>query len=271
MRSYSKRALAQFSPVFTAIVTASDEKFVISQDLFDVEKIFSENSPLLRAITDPSRTEEDKTVLVDKLLANSIDKSSLEIIKKLIAMRWSKETDLLEALETLAIEALLLQADKEEKLHKIESDLFAVVNILKKDRQLRNTLTDVRTYDVKDRVSLMEKIFASQVDEFSLKLLKRAIIHTKRTGLSVYISHLAEVVAAHTNNLLATVTVATPLNAQQTTRLEEILHKAYGKQVIINELIDKELIGGIRIRIGQTLIDGSLLSSMEQARQSLAS
>ncbi|QPK94502.1 F0F1 ATP synthase subunit delta [Actinomyces sp. zg-332] len=271
MRLHVKRALAQFSPIFTSIVNASDNALVISEDLFAVEKLFAENTPLLRAVTDPSRSAGDKVSFVEKLLSDSINKASVQILCALAELRWTKDADLLEALETLGIEAIMLYAESEDKLHKVQSDLFAVIGTLKKNPSLRNTLTDLRTYSVKDRVNLVDKVFASEIDALSVLMLKRAVVHTKRAGLSVYIRGLAELVAGHANHLLAVVTVVAPMTEQQKVRLESILQKAYGKQVIINEVIDKELIGGIRIRIGQTMIDGSLLSSMEQARQRLAS
>ena len=138
MRLHVKRALAQFSPIFTSIVTASNDSLVISEDLFAVEKLLNENTPLLRAITDPSRNVEDKVSFIEKLFSDSIGKASIQIVSALMELRWTKENDLLEALETLGIEAIMLQAEREQKLHKVESDLFDVVASLKENTDLRN-------------------------------------------------------------------------------------------------------------------------------------
>lgn len=51
----------------------------------------------------------------------------------------------------------------------------------------------------------------------------------KRTGLTIYILNLAETVATHTNNLLATVSVITPMTSDQKSRLEQILNRALWK------------------------------------------
>ncbi len=271
MQLSSRRALTQFFPVFSSIVNASDKDLAISDDLFAVQKFLSENSPLLRALTNPSYNCDGKKALINKLFSSQLNKASVEIITSVIVMRWGTETDLLEALETLGIESLILQADKANKLSEVEKDLFTIVRILKDNKILRNTLTDIRTYSVEQRLSLVDKLFSNNLNEYSFKLLTRAVVHAKRTGLSVYILDLAEKVANHTDRLLVNVSVAQPMTNQQSSRLQEILAKAYGKQIIINELIDKELIGGIRIRIGETVIDGSVLSSIVQARQRLAS
>jgi F-type H+-transporting ATPase subunit delta len=68
----------------------------------------------------------------------------------------------------------------------------------------------------------------------------------------------------------AEVASATELSAAQKTQLQKTLEKLTGKKIQPKYLLDKGLMGGAVVRIGDTIYDGSLRNRLEQMRARLA-
>jgi F-type H+-transporting ATPase subunit delta len=99
-------------------------------------------------------------------------------------------------------------------------------------------------------------------------LTKQALAGTYRTvalALSTYRSVAADVAG----QTVATVRVTKPLAEDERTRLVEALSKAYDRQVHVNEIIDPAVLGGVRVEIGDDVIDGTISSRLTDARRRL--
>ena len=72
-------------------------------------------------------------------------------------------------------------------------------------------------------------------------------------------------------SIIASVQSAVPLKDYQRKKLIDSLMNRYNKQVILEESIDPQILGGIVIKVGDDLIDGSLRSSVDDLRQSMFS
>jgi F-type H+-transporting ATPase subunit delta len=66
------------------------------------------------------------------------------------------------------------------------------------------------------------------------------------------------------------VTSARPLSAAQAATLTGALAGAYGRDIQINVTVDQAVVGGLRVRVGDDVVDGSLLTRFAQARRDLA-
>jgi F-type H+-transporting ATPase subunit delta len=69
---------------------------------------------------------------------------------------------------------------------------------------------------------------------------------------------------------VATVRVARPLSDADRRRLTEALSRTYGREIHLNVVVDPEVIGGIRVEIGDDVIDGTVSSRLDEARRRLA-
>ena len=70
------------------------------------------------------------------------------------------------------------------------------------------------------------------------------------------------ILAKRRGEVTAKVTVARPLDAAQTARLEESLRRSVGGKVKIETRIDASLIGGLIVQIGSRMVDASLRSKL---------
>ncbi len=70
--------------------------------------------------------------------------------------------------------------------------------------------------------------------------------------------------------VIADVTTAVALDAAEVDKVRERLKGMVGKEIQIRTHVDPDIIGGIVIRMGDTLIDGSVRTQLRQLRQSMA-
>ena len=66
--------------------------------------------------------------------------------------------------------------------------------------------------------------------------------------------------------MVAVVTSAVPLSDPQKQRLGAALAKLYGRQMHLNLDVDPEVLGGIRVQVGDEVINGTIADRLEDAR-----
>ena len=78
-----------------------------------------------------------------------------------------------------------------------------------------------------------------------------------------------ELLRAHNNIVAATATTAVPLSAAQLADLEKALEKRTGKEIELTVSVDPSLMGGILVRIGDTVLDGTVKGKLDRLREQL--
>ena len=99
------------------------------------------------------------------------------------------------------------------------------------------------------------------------------LIHTaanlRGRRVDTALASLSDIAAAQRNRVVAHVRVAQPLTADQATRLSAALGRLADRNVTLNVVIDPSVVGGVSVRLGGDVIDGSISNRLEQARRSL--
>lgn len=67
----------------------------------------------------------------------------------------------------------------------------------------------------------------------------------------------------------ASVTTAVPLNADQVSEIEGELSRSLGKQVRAEASVDPGILGGVVVRVGDKLLDGSVRNRLARLRRQL--
>ncbi|GAB7304948.1 hypothetical protein MAFF212519_28330 [Clavibacter michiganensis] len=69
---------------------------------------------------------------------------------------------------------------------------------------------------------------------------------------------------------IATVSVASPLSPEQSERLAQALSRRYSRRIELNQVVDRDLVGGLRVQIGDDVIDGSVATRINDLRLQFA-
>lgn len=270
MRASSQSSTDDARSSFAAVLRrAGADAQALGTDLFDVADVLDGSSRLRRALTDPSREGEDKAAVVNAIFGGKVRGEVLDLLDGMARRRWSADDDVRAAAELIGTDAVLASAEAEGVLLDLESQLFTVQRILADNRELRLALAD-KDRSVGDRAQLLTSLVQDKVATQTQVLLERALTSAHEPSLAAALVRLIEAAAERRQQLVVTVTAARPLSTAQQDRLRGILEGAYGRSAHINVAVDDAVIGGVRIQIGDEVVDATMLSRLEEARRRLA-
>lgn len=241
----------------------------LSADLFALAGALAGSTSLRRALTDPSRNGIDKADLVKDLMAGRIGEAALAVATNAVALRWSTPRDLVDALESLAVEAEAASANFDGKLDDLEEELFRFGRILVENPALRRMLVD-QSIEKPGRIALVASLIDAKVSPSSARLIKVLVGASSGRSIEQGLVDFAQIAAARRNRLIALVRSAVPLSEDQRTRLSAALTAQVGQQVRLNVEVDPSTIGGVAIRLGDEEVDGTIVSRLKDARRALA-
>jgi len=165
-------------------------------------------------------------------------------------------------------EALLGVARAEGRLDEVEDELFRFGRSLEASESLRTTLTDELIPPAK-RQAVVEDLLGGKASSTTTQLLSFVVGSGRAGDLPAIISTLVERAAATKSRALAEVRSAVALTDDQKARLAAALANATGKQVELKVIVDPTVLGGLVAQVGDTVIDGSVRSRLDQIKSLL--
>jgi F-type H+-transporting ATPase subunit delta len=162
-------------------------------------------------------------------------------------------------------QALFGVARSEGNLAEVEDELFRFARSLEASDELRTTLTDA-SLPVSRRQQIVEDLLGGKASPVTVALASMVIGLGRSRDLISIIDELVRLSASEADKELAEVRTAVELDDGQKARLTEALTKATGKAIELKVIVDPTVLGGIVTQIGDTVIDGSVRSGLEQLK-----
>ena len=234
-------------------------------DMFAVVDALEASPTLRRAVTDPGTPESARRALVHGLLDGKVDKAVVDLVAEAATLRWAGGRTFAAALERQAVRGQLVAADRRGELEDAEDQLFRFARFVESDPDLRNVLAD-RAIDRSRRQELVGELLRGRATDSTIVLAKRAVAARERTFAQT-IEGYVTLAAAQKNRVVATVRVAKPLTEDQRDRLVAALTNQIGRQVTIQEVIDPDILGGVRVELGDEVFEGTVSGRLEAARR----
>jgi F-type H+-transporting ATPase subunit delta len=223
---------------------------------------------LRRTLADPATDPRGRSQLVSRLLNGRIHATALDLVSSAAALRWSQPWDLVDALESAADDALFASADAQGTLDNVEDELFRFERILEANGELAGLL-DEKSVEPARRVQLLDGLLAGKVSPVTRALLVNAVTSSRRRTLVGAIDQLLEASAARRERSVARVISAVSLDDAQLERLAAALSAMYGRPISVRLAVEPAVRGGLVVRVGDEVIDGSVATSLMRARQAL--
>jgi F-type H+-transporting ATPase subunit delta len=189
-------------------------------------------------------------------------------VSDLVSARWSRPSDLVEAIEVLARRATLAVAEKDGTLAEVEDELFRFGRILDSEPALASLLADPNAPEDR-RVALLDQVLGRKVRPVTKALLEQTVRTPRGRSLDLAAEELSELAAARRDRYVAHVGTPVALTAQQEQRLTDTLSRLYGRQMSLQIELDPALLGGLVVRVGGEVIDGSVSSRLSAAKRAL--
>jgi len=271
MRGTSRSSLAAAKERLATSLAGrtAEQASQLGSELFAVVGLLDAEPGLRRALSDPSRAAAARSDLARGLLVGKVSESSIEQVTGLVADRWSAPGDLADAAEELAVTAVAQAADAEGQLDDTEDDLFRFGRIVQASPALRAVLSN-QFAPADGRRAVVTDLLTGKVTGAALTLITQAAGRPRGRSLDASLEAYANLAAELRERLVAEVRVATPLSDDQRSRLAAALVAAYGHDVHLNIVIDPGVLGGMTVRIGNELINGSVASRLAELRRQLA-
>lgn len=164
--------------------------------------------------------------------------------------------------------ALFEVAKSQQALAEIKSNFSEFVNLLKENKDLESLLGHPRVA-IEDKKQLLGDLL-KETHPFFVKFVQ-LMVDKGREGLfqSTY-EVFVQLVNEQEGIAEATVYSATPLGQGELDQVAITFSGHIGKQVRVTNVVDENLIGGIVVRIGDRLYDGSIRGKLNRLSKSIS-
>jgi F-type H+-transporting ATPase subunit delta len=249
---------------------SSDDAAQFSNDLFTVLTVLSTSVGVRRALTDNARDAAAKAELISNLFGGKIGSPAQSLLASAAGMRWSSPSELADAIEKFAVEAQAVAADKNNEIAKLEDQLFDFARVLIANPDLRQALNTSADSD-EGKVALLESIVKGKYANSTINLLRRIIVLRRGRNIDATLAAYSHYVSSRKDRMAAHIRTAVELTPAQAEKLRAALTKEVGKEVHINIEVDPKVLGGISIRYGDEIIDGTVINRLTEASRALVS
>ncbi|MCW3841795.1 F0F1 ATP synthase subunit delta [Micromonospora yasonensis] len=240
-----------------------------ADDILSVAALLRREPRLRRALSDPARSGEDRTGLLTGILSGKVGADALDLLVALVAGRWSAPSQLLDGAERLGVEALLASADKAGELGEVEDELFRFGQVVAGSAELSNALSDPMA-PAERRATLADQLLSGKARPVTVRLVEAALAGFGGRSFIGALTRLVELAADRRDRQVAYVTVAAPLSDEEERRLGVRLSEMYGREVSVKQTVNPEVLGGVSVRVGSDLYDGTVLRRLNETRNALA-
>ena len=163
----------------------------------------------------------------------------------------------------------LFQLSEEENISKeIYSELHDVVQLIKENKDLDNVFKSPLVAK-NEKIDLIEALFNGKINNNLKNFLKILVEKGRISSLQSIELTFKELLNEKHNILEGTVISAIALTEKQVKELEEKLSKKYNKNVTLENEVDQSILGGVLVRLGNTQIDGSVKTRLNNIKDQL--
>jgi len=268
MQGSSRAAFAEGRKAFAAVLGSGTDWTTVAEDLFGVTGALDSSASLRRALVDPSRDATAKRGLVAALFGPRVSTPVTSLLNVLVAQRWADDHDLGDATESLAVEAVVASAESAGLLDALEDDLFRFGRVVAADSGLRDALS-AHGGDESVKAALVEALLDGKASAQTIRLVRQGAISPRGRRFGRVLESYLAVAAKRREQLTATVTAAVAVDDAQRERLAQALARIYGRPVQITVVLEPEVVGGIRVQVGDEVIDGTILRRLQEAERAL--
>lgn len=249
------------------LLDAQEPSRGLAEELFAVVGLLEAQPTLRNALSDLTAPEAARQELATTVLGGQVSAAALRIVHGAAGLRWATSAALVDALERQGIRTLLRAAQTSGQLDAVEDELFRFSRIVAGDRDLRAALDD-RGASVPGRGQLVADLLRGRAGEFTVALAQRAV-HAREHTFEVTVESYLHLAAEQRRRAIAEVIVARPLSEAQSERLRVALSAQVGREVSLQVSVDPSVLGGVRVKLGDEVIEGTVAGRLQAAERQL--
>ena len=165
--------------------------------------------------------------------------------------------------------ALFELAVEEDKVEIIGEELEAVVEILEMDKSYYEFFV-TPLVSKNEKVELIEKAFGGKISIHVANFFKVLVENGRGNHIKGACSQYKKMRMEHFNIVEAFVYTVIPMTETQSERLVAKLEKETRKTVILQNIVEPNIIGGMKIKIGEKEIDATVLNRLKNLEAAIS-
>ncbi|MET1071593.1 MAG: F0F1 ATP synthase subunit delta, partial [Umezawaea sp.] len=193
----------------------------------------------------------------------------LQVLVAVVTSKWSSPRELVDGIESLAQTVLMVRAERDNRLDAVEDELFRLGRIVAGAQDLELVLSDHSVTSGR-KVELVDGLLAGKVEPITKTLVDQLVREPRGAQVVDGLMRLADLAAKRRERSVAHVRTAVELSAAQQDRLTATLTTIYSRPIALHVEVDASLAGGLLIKIGDEVIDGSVAGRLAALRRDLA-
>ena len=164
--------------------------------------------------------------------------------------------------------ALFEVARAEGTLDEVEDELFRFARSYESSDALRNALTDEHI-PAEKRQAIVEDLLGGKTTTTTIQLVSMVVGSGRSRDIPAIVDSLVARASSAKQLDVAEVRTAVALTDDQQARLKAALENATGKSINLKTVVDPSVVGGIVATIGDTVIDDTVRTRIEQLKSRL--
>ena len=166
-------------------------------------------------------------------------------------------------------EALFQVGEENNSTTKLYEELNAVLDILKSDKNFYNVLKSplISKGEKKD---IIENIFNNRVQNDLKNFFKLLIDKERISSLELIHKSFKSLLNEKNNIVEGKAITAIPMSKEEIKKLEENLSNKYNTNIILENVVDKTILGGVLVKLGNKEIDGTIKTRLDNLKQELS-
>jgi F-type H+-transporting ATPase subunit delta len=241
----------------------------LGTELASVGALLRREVTLRRALSDSSVAPDTRSQLIARLIDGKVSPATSRVAQKAVAAEWASGADLATAIARLGRTAMFLRAERAGELDNLEDQIFRFGRLLQAHPELAVVLDD-QTGSPQARRQVVERLLGGRAAPLTVELLTALAEDTHGHSFTRGVDQLVEEAAHRQEKAVALVTSAVELDENQQRRLRAGLETLYHRQVVLHVQVDPTLQGGLLVRVGDEVIDGSIAGRIAEIKAKLA-
>lgn len=161
--------------------------------------------------------------------------------------------------------ALYQVAEEKNKVDEYLNDLRFICDLIDNNKEFYEVIKHPQI-STKNKKKTFINIFKGKIDEELLSFLLILIEKDRILFIREKLNEMEKINREKNNTLLANVKSAVPLLDDELDKLKKKLEKKYNKKIIITTEVDRSLLGGLYVRVGNDVIDGTVKSKLHEMK-----
>ena len=165
-------------------------------------------------------------------------------------------------------QAVFSVADKTDQLSDTIQRLDFLLNIYTSSPEFRLFLQS-RRISPAEKMKILKKVFMDILSDLELELLNHLLKKGHIQLLVAVIKKFGFIAQSVETSLKVSISTAEQINPEGLLDIVRNIEQKLGKKVDADALVDPEILGGVKFRVGNTIIDGSIATRLQKLGNSL--